>query len=218
MTSVQFTVGRLDAGMFWDLEETILKKYGEVEPENPTLHVRHTTQTSLTLEWEPLKLHTAELRSLEIYKNGTKLAQHVPANTNHIKLSGLDVDHEYEFHLVMKTTSGQYESNRVKVRTHKMEDLTGIVVTFGEFQQSEPVISEMKALLDKIGAAWTEEITHDTTHLIAQVPRGSKYEMALTNSIPVVKPDWLVQCDKNKKIQPSLPYYIVSVPSSSFNA
>lgn len=118
-----------------------------------------------------------------------------------MKLSGLDVDHEYEFHLVMKTTAGQYESNRVTVRTHKMEDLSGIVVVFGEFNEPEPVVSDMKQLLDKVGATWQEDITSDTTHLIAEVPRGPKYEKALTSSIPAVKPDWLVQCEKNQKIQ-----------------
>lgn len=59
---------------FWDLQDTILKKYGQVEPGNPVLRVRNITQTSLTLEWDPLELHTAELRALEIYKNDTKLA------------------------------------------------------------------------------------------------------------------------------------------------
>lgn len=59
---------------FWDLQDMILKKYGQVEPKNPVLRVRNITQTSLTLEWDPLELHTAELRALEIYKNDTKLA------------------------------------------------------------------------------------------------------------------------------------------------
>lgn len=128
----------------------------------------------------------------------------MPTDTHTMKLSGLDVDHEYEFHLVMKTTAGKYESNRVTVRTHKMEDLSGIVVVFGEFNEPEPaVVSEMKQLLDKVGATWQEDITSDTTHLIAEVPRGPKYDKALTSSIPAVKPDWLVQCEKNQKIQAS---------------
>ena len=60
---------------FWDLQEKILSAFGEVEPENPVLRVRNITQTSLTLEWDSLKLHTSKLRSLDIYKNDTKLAQ-----------------------------------------------------------------------------------------------------------------------------------------------
>ena len=60
---------------FWDLQEQILSMFGQVEPENPVLRVRNITQTSLTLEWDPLQLHTSKLRSLDIYKNDTKLAQ-----------------------------------------------------------------------------------------------------------------------------------------------
>lgn len=186
---------------FWELQEKILSAFGQVEPERPVLRVRSITQTSLTLEWDPLQLHTSKLRSLDIYKNDTKLAQHVPTDTNYCKLSGLDVDHEYEFYIVIKTTAGRYESNRVQARTHKMENLTGIRVAFGQFEQPEPAITELKELVAKMGASWTDSITPDTTHLIAQIPGGDNYDNAMMQSIPVVKPDWLVQCDKNKKIQ-----------------
>ncbi|KAI8372893.1 uncharacterized protein BYT42DRAFT_50060 [Radiomyces spectabilis] len=199
---------------FWDLQEAILNAFGNAEPENPVLRVRNITQTSLTLEWDPLVLKTAKLRSLDVYKNDTKLAQHVPSDTNYIKLSGLDVDHEFEFHIVIKTTAGKFESNRVVARTHQMENLTGIRVAFGIFEASEPAISELKELVDRMGATWTEEVDCDTTHLLAQLPGGANYDRAVKHSIPIVKPDWLVQCDKNKKIQPALPYYIVSVPNN----
>lgn len=60
---------------FWELENTILNKYGVTEPEPPKVRVKNITQTSLILEWDPLVLHTASLRSLDIFKNKTKLAQ-----------------------------------------------------------------------------------------------------------------------------------------------
>ena len=60
---------------FWDLQEGIFESFGKEQPEAPMLRVRNITQTSLTLEWDQLVLHTAKLRSLDIYKNGTKLAQ-----------------------------------------------------------------------------------------------------------------------------------------------
>ena len=60
---------------FWELQEAILATFGQDEPEAPVLRVKNITQTSLILEWDPLLLHTAKLRSLDIYKNGTKLAQ-----------------------------------------------------------------------------------------------------------------------------------------------
>ncbi|KAI7862855.1 hypothetical protein BDF14DRAFT_1850055 [Spinellus fusiger] len=259
MTSVQFTVGKLDAGMailltedhhliefpslllpngvtsgsivniavtrnvakeekkmceFWDLQKNILTQFGNAEPEHPLLRVKNITQTSLVLEWDPLVLHTAALRSLSIYKNNTKVTQHVPSESNLAKLSGLEVDHEFEFYIVIKTTAGSYKSNIVTARTHKMENLTGIRVAFGTFEESEPAITELKALVEKVGATWTDSVNSETTHLLAQLPGGPGYDNAVHFSIPIVKPDWLVQCDKNKKIQPALPYYIVSVPNN----
>lgn len=60
---------------FWELQQTILSTFGNDEPEIPIVRVKNITQTSLILEWDQLLLHTAKLRSLDIYKNGTKLAQ-----------------------------------------------------------------------------------------------------------------------------------------------
>ncbi|KAI8061872.1 uncharacterized protein B0P05DRAFT_557064 [Gilbertella persicaria] len=259
MTSVQFTVGKLDAGMailltedhhliefpslllpkgvtsgsivniavsrnmteeekkmneFWELQKNILAMFGNQEPEPPVVRVKNITQTSLILEWDPLLLHTAKLRSLDIYKNNTKLAQHVPNDTNFIKLSGLDVDHEFEFHVVIKTTAGEYRSNKITARTHKMENLTGIRVAFGMFEEPEPAVTELKELLARMGASYTDEVNVETTHLLAQLPGGANYDRAVQHSIPIVKPEWLVQCDRNKKIQPALPYYIVNVPNT----
>ncbi|KAI8646202.1 hypothetical protein BD408DRAFT_449766 [Parasitella parasitica] len=199
---------------FWELQEAILATFGQDEPETPVVRVKNITQTSLILEWDPLLLHTAKLRSLDVYKNGTKLAQHVSSESNFIKLSGLDVDHEFEFHIVVKTTAGEYKSNKVNARTHKMENLTGIRVAFGTFEEAEPAITELKDLLSKMGASWSEEVSVETTHLLAQLPGGANYDRAVQHSIPIVKPEWLVQCDRNKKIQPALPYYIVNVPNN----
>lgn len=60
---------------FWELQENILTKFGRHEPVNPVVRVRNITQTSLILEWDSLELYTADLRSLDVYKNDTKLAQ-----------------------------------------------------------------------------------------------------------------------------------------------
>lgn len=60
---------------FWQLQDAILDKFGIVEPDAPVVRVKNITQTSLILEWDPLTLHTAKLRSLDIYKNNVKLAQ-----------------------------------------------------------------------------------------------------------------------------------------------
>lgn len=111
------------------------------------------------------------------------------------------MDHEYEFYVVIKTTSGSLQSNKVAVRTHKMDNLTGIKVAFGTFEEPEPAVTELKELVERMNATWSDEVDADTTHLLAQLPGGSNYEKAMRYSIPIVKPDWLVQCDRNKKIQ-----------------
>ncbi|KAI8371893.1 hypothetical protein BD560DRAFT_328921 [Blakeslea trispora] len=199
---------------FWDLQKNILSMFGSEEPEPPVVRVKNITQTSLILEWDPLSLHKAKLRSLDVYKNGEKLAQHVPSDTNFIKLSGLAVDQEFQFHIVIKTTAGEYKSNIIEARTHKMENLTGIRVAFGLFEEPEPALTELKDLLNRIGASYTDEVNAETTHLLAQLPGGANYDRAVHHSIPIVKPEWLVQCDRNKKIQPALPYYIINVPNT----
>lgn len=71
---------------FWELQENILAKFGQHEPVNPTVRVRNITQTSLILEWDSLELYTASLRSLDVYKNDTKLAQ-VTINKQHVTWS-----------------------------------------------------------------------------------------------------------------------------------
>ncbi|RGB34369.1 hypothetical protein C1646_760640 [Rhizophagus diaphanus] len=136
-TSVQFTVGKLDAGMailltedhhliefpslllppgvtsgsivnigvnrnydqeeaqskeFWELQEAILKEFGRNKPESPRLHIKQITQTSVILEWEPLVLHQAKLKALNIYRNGERLSQHAPIGINYInRLMGLEM-------------------------------------------------------------------------------------------------------------------------------
>src|ERR1700730_9006942 len=44
--------------------------------------LRNITQTSVTLEWPPIKLATANLRSLDIYRNNQRLAAIPSPHTN----------------------------------------------------------------------------------------------------------------------------------------
>ncbi|CAG8513308.1 7354_t:CDS:2 [Acaulospora morrowiae] len=259
-TSVQFTVGKLDAGMailltedhhliefpslllppgvtsgsivnisvnrnynqealqrkeFWELQEAILAEFGRNSPEPPKLHVKHVTQTSVIIEWESLCLYQANLKFLDIYRNGARLSQHVPPGINYVKLSGLELDTEYEFHISIKTTAGVFVSNKVKVRTHTLENLTGINVCFGLFYEPQDgsdgglTKQELKEILKRIGARYSEQVGPDTTHLLCNAQGSSEYQKALDGSIPIVKPEWLVACEKEGKMQPALPYYLV---------
>jgi chitin biosynthesis protein CHS5 len=87
---------------FWSLQDSILQEYGLSTPQPPQLKLRHVTQTSVTLEWQSLDLAKAKLRSLEILKNGTRLAT-IPnptVNTS-TKLSSLQMNEEYSFQLIL---------------------------------------------------------------------------------------------------------------------
>ncbi|KAL4265117.1 Chitin Synthase Export/Cell Fusion Regulator, partial [Pleurotus pulmonarius] len=54
---------------FWDLQEEILDEFGKESPEPPQLQLRNVTQTSVTLQWPPIKVAKAKIRSLDIYRN-----------------------------------------------------------------------------------------------------------------------------------------------------
>lgn len=93
---------RSHAAAFKSLQEDILNAYGARSPEPPVLTLRNTTQTSVTLEWDRLELAGAKLRSVEIYRNGTRLAAIPnPTHNTSTKLSSLAVDTDYTFQLVM---------------------------------------------------------------------------------------------------------------------
>lgn len=218
---------------FWDLQNQIVETFGRVSPEPPRIEVlsaslskhgsltprfqvRNVTQTSVTLEWPPLKLAKAKLRSLDIYKNSQRLAAIPNPTTNtSTKLSGLSLDTPYTFHLVLKTSAGTYHSNVVRVRTHTIADTSGISVCFGTV--TDPVLLEdAKAALHQIKAKWSEKIQIDTTHFVCTTPAmtpsgarasggsvsggpGVEYQRALQLSIPVVQPQWIIACHTEKK-------------------
>lgn len=87
---------------FWSLQDSILQEYGLDSPAAPELKLRHVTQTSVTLEWPALVLAKADVRSLEIFKNGERLATIPnPRGNTSTKLSSLQSNEEYTFQLVL---------------------------------------------------------------------------------------------------------------------
>ncbi|CAG8702172.1 2884_t:CDS:1, partial [Racocetra fulgida] len=199
---------------FWELQEAILAEFGRNSPERPKLHVKHITQTSVILEWEPLVLYTATFKSLEVFRSGTRVSQQVSlGTTNSIKLSGLQLDTEYEFHIIIKTTAGSFASDKIKIKTHDLENLTGINVCFGSFSDDvTPTKQELKEVLKRIGARYSDSVGNDTTHLLCNEKGGPNYQKALDNSIPIVRPEWLIACENAGKMQAALPYYLVPQP------
>ncbi|KAN0096986.1 hypothetical protein V8E55_001432 [Tylopilus felleus] len=220
---------------FWGLQRDILETFGRISPEPPKLEVRNVTQTSVTLEWPPLKLATAKLRSLDIYKNAQRLASIPNAVTNtSTKLSGLSVDTTYSFQLVLRTTAGTFPSNLIRLRTHTIADTSGISVCFGTVAD-EALLEDAKHALKEMKAKWSDKIQIDTTHFVCTTPAvtptgasasggqvsggpGVEYQRALQLSIPVVQPQWILACLAEKKMVPISGFYLGVAPPSNYHA
>ncbi|KAJ1736589.1 hypothetical protein LPJ72_001264 [Coemansia sp. Benny D160-2] len=198
---------------FRELQEHILLEFGTKQPKVPVIRIGHTTQTWAIIEWEPLDLASAELRSLHLYRDGQRMMQAMPStpetanSIRAVKTTGLDVDHEYEFKIEMRTSAGVFFSNTVTTRTHKLDNLVGVCVCFGECDSQEE-IENLKETVKRIGASWTDQVSLSATHFITRFKTGSDYESALHFNIPVVKPDWLLACEANGKLQPAIKFYV----------
>ena len=191
------------------LQNEIRDTFGTETPSAPILRCRNATQTSLVLEWDPVHLATAELRSLSLYRNGTK-AGVIPRDKLSTKVSGLAVDTEYTFHLVLRTSAGQYSSERLTVRTHKMTDLTGITVTPGVMPSQ--LNESLGETVNRIGAKMVDTVRIDTTHFVCTEPRGQAWEKAVEMNVPVVVPDWVKGCEREGKIVGVRGYYLDADP------
>ncbi|KAI0315156.1 fibronectin type III/BRCA1 domain-containing protein [Amylostereum chailletii] len=216
---------------FWDLQGSILEAFGSKSPQAPEITLRNVTQTSVTLEWPPLDLATATLRSLDIYRNGQRLASiPSPLQNTSTKLSGLDLATEYTFRLVMRTSAGNFPSNLIRVRTHTMTDTSGISVCFGNVQDSV-LLENAKLALNEMRAKWSEKIQIDTTHFVCTTPAASpsavqtsptglhsapgvEYQRALQLSIPVVQPQWILACRSERKMMPISGFYLGVTPAT----
>lgn len=195
---------------FRALQEQIFKALGAAEPVTPRLRCRNATQTSVVLEWDPIELATADLISLSMYRNGQK-AGTIPKPTmqHSTKISGLAVDTEYAFHLVLRTTAGTYASERVVVRTHKMTDLSGITITTGILP---PAVREsLVKAVDRIGAKLVDNVRIDTTHFVTTEGRGVQWEKANEMNIPVVRPEWVDACERTGRILGVTKFYLDAV-------
>ena len=170
------------------------------------------------LEWDPIQLATADLLSLALYRNGQKAGNiPKPLSMHSTKISGLAVDTEYTFHLVLRTTAGTYTSERVAVRTHKMTDLSGITITTGILPAATR--EALTQAVDRIGAKIVDGVRIDTTHFVTTEGRGIQWEKANELNIPVVRPEWVEACEKNGRILGVTKFYLdamrFEMPSST---
>lgn len=199
------------AQAFHALQTTIFRTFGQRTPSPPVLRCRNATQTSVVLEWDPIDIATAELRSLTLYRNGSK-AGTIPRPTEQhsTKLSGLAVDTEYVFHLVLRTSAGTYSSEKLKVQTHKMTDLSGITITPGHMPAS--LRESLQTTVERIGAKIVDNVRIDTTHFVCTEGRGPAWEKAVEQNIPVVVPDWVKGCEREGRIVGVRGYYLNADP------
>lgn len=163
------------------------------------------------LEWDKIELATADLRSLSLYRNGAK-AGVIPQDKGiqATKVSGLAVDTEYVFHLVLRTSAGQYTSEKLAVKTHKMTDLSGITVTPGVL--APPLRESLSGAVERIGAKIAETVRIDTTHFVCTEGRGHEWEKAVDMNIPVVRPEWIEGCEREGRIVGVRGYYLNADP------
>lgn len=78
-----------------------------------------------------------------------------------------------------------YRSNELSVKTHALDNLTGINVCFGQFAhgaEGESELDQSVQILNRIGAVYSEELSSDTTHLVCQIAQGAKYEKAVVKT------------------------------------
>ncbi|KAL1957008.1 hypothetical protein VTO42DRAFT_6497 [Malbranchea cinnamomea] len=198
---------------FQALQKRILHTYGINTPSPPVLRLRNATQTSLVLEWDPINLATASLKSLSLYRNGSKAGSIPrPLETLSTKISGLAIDTEYTFHLVLRTTAGTYSSQRLVCRTHKMTDLSGITITPGVLPAN--LKEYLAETVKRIGAKMIDTVRIDTTHFVCTEGRGPAWEKAVEMNIPVVRPEWVEACEREGTIVSVRGYYLNADPKS----
>lgn len=196
---------------FASLQHQILNTYGINTPTTPVLRLRNATQTSLVLEWDPIQLATTTLRSLSLYRNGSKAGNIPrPLEMQSTKISGLAVDSEYSFYLVLRTSGGTYTSNTLTVKTHAMNNLTGITITPGVLPPQ--LRDSLEAAVERIGAKISETVRIDTTHFVCTEGRGRDWEKANEMNIPVVRPEWVEGCEREGKLIGVRGYYLDADP------
>lgn len=131
------------------------------------------------------------------------------------KVSGLELNTDYTFQLILRTTAGTFPSNVIKIRTHTMNDTSGICVCFGNVgsgPNAEIMLDNTKLALEEMGAKWSDKIEIDTTHFVCTTPAASGqdpgtgsgapgvlYQRALQLSIPVIQPEWILACHSEKR-------------------
>lgn len=205
-----------DQQEFLRIQDQIMQTFGTVSPKPPVLRVRNVTETSAVLEWDPIDTATADIISLALYKNGARFGIiPSPLKRTAIKLSGLAIDTDYTFSLVLATTGGTYKSDVLTVKTHKMTDLSGLTICLGTLVSTheDPALSksDLESIIHNIGAKpLTDTVRLDTTHFVCTKGEGPQWQRALDLNIPVVRPEWVQACEAERRLVSVRAYYLTA--------
>lgn len=91
---------------FRDLQNSILNTFS-VPPKVPVVRLRNVTQTNVTIEWDRIDVGSAELRGLEMHRNGQRWGRvggeygGGEREKTEWKTGGLESGEEYTFQLVL---------------------------------------------------------------------------------------------------------------------
>ncbi|CAH2354656.1 chitin biosynthesis protein Chs5p [[Candida] railenensis] len=209
-----FETEEKEAKQFQQIQDEILNTFGQNLPQAPVLKIKNVTQTSCVLEWEPLELGTANLKNLILFKDGKKLgAIPQPLTSRTTKLSGLPIDKTFKFQLRFDTTAGVYTSDEIEVTTHKMTDLSGITVCLGDIQPNDQfTVDDIQESLKNMGAHYPtqDKIKVDSTHFICtrENKQNPEFLKASEMNIPIVRPEWLKACEKERRIVGVRDFYV----------
>lgn len=199
---------------FTGLQAEIVKTFGEM-PCAPQLASSSVAQTSVVLEWGPLKLHQSTLLGIDVFRDTQKLGLAVDAGATRVKVSGLAVQSRYSFSVVVRTSAGALSSNVITVETRPLEDLAGLHVCIAD-DVPEAERKELVAVVAAMEASQSASITLATTHVVCRRGEGALWESAGRANVPIVTPDFLLACQSNGKVQAVGPFYVPAVaPSSS---
>ena len=134
------------------LQHTIRDFFTTQRPVAPKLRIKNVTQTSCVLEWLDIGIGNSLLHNLSLWKDSSKIGM-IPNPTENkmTKLSGLSVDTNYKFYLVLRTSAGTLRSNEVDLRTLKLTDLSGLRIAIAPGKISEEKKSEIAKALQRMG-------------------------------------------------------------------
>ncbi|RXK38058.1 hypothetical protein M231_04617 [Tremella mesenterica] len=207
--------------IFEKLQDDILSTY-TIPPQTPVLRIRNVTQTSVCVEWDKLDIGSSTFRALEMFRNGQRWGRvggewgRKEREKREWKTGGLQSGDEYSFQLVLKTTAGIYRSNILRVRTHTMDNLTGLLIHFGPIEPPS-LLDQLRRCLQQIGARESPTVALDTTHYVCtgvEDTRDRNYQEALRVNLPLVVPGWLLAVAGERRLVP-ISSYILPTPVAS---